>query len=118
MHEHRLKLALTIALAVPVAGIAAAELKPHTVEAFDRYVRVTEERMRTELEGEAPFLWIDRQEGTREEHYKTLRSGQVVVQKLETRGGRKDHDLRWDDPPLGRHRLDSGDDPGANDRDG
>ena len=76
---------LSIALAVPSAGIATAELKSHTVEAFDRYVQVTEERMRTELDGEAPFLWIDRQEGAREEHYRTLQSGRVVVQKLETR---------------------------------
>ena len=39
-----------------VVGVDAAELKPRTVEAFDRYVRMTEALMDTELKGELPFL--------------------------------------------------------------
>ena len=38
-----------------VVGVNAAELKPQTVEAFDLYVRVTEARMKTELDG---GVWI------------------------------------------------------------
>ena len=68
-----------------VVGVNAAELKPQTVEAFDLYVRVTEARMKTELDGEAPFLWIDRLwDDQREQAYQQLRAGAVVIEKLET----------------------------------
>lgn len=75
-----------IVLAASAAG--AAELKPETVAAFDRYVRLTEERMRAEIEGRAPFLWLDRlADAERDAVLARLRAGEVVVERLETRDG-------------------------------
>ena len=69
-----------------VAVVNAAELKAKTLEAWERYVTVTEARMQTELEGEAPFLWVDRlADDEREEAYARLRAGEVVIERLETR---------------------------------
>ena len=70
--------------------LGAAELKPHTIAAFDRYVAATEARMQTELAGEAPFLWVDRlPDDDREQAYAyaKLRAGEVVIDRLETRDG-------------------------------
>ena len=65
---------------------AAAELKPETVRAFDRYVELTEERMRAEVEGPSPFLWLDRLDAAgRDEVLARLRSGEVVIERLRTR---------------------------------
>ena len=78
-----------MALATSAVAAAAVELKPQTVRAFDRYVQLTEERMRAEIEGETPFLWLDRLAAAdRDEVLARLRSGEVVVERLETRDGR------------------------------
>jgi hypothetical protein len=42
-------------------ALAARELKPATLAAFDKYVKLTEARMADEIHGTSPFLWIDRQ---------------------------------------------------------
>ena len=78
---------LAIAGSIASAGVvAAADLQPNTVAAFDKYVRLTEGRMDGELRGDAPFLWIDRQtERQRGEADAKLRAGQIVVSRLETR---------------------------------
>ena len=66
--------------------VNAAELKPKTVEAWDRYVTVTEARMQTEHDGEAPFLWVDRlADDDREQAYARLRNDEIVIERLETR---------------------------------
>ena len=66
----------------------AAELKSKTLEAWERYVRVTEARMQTEIAGQAPFLWVDRLfEEDRVKTYAKLRAGEVVIDRLETRDG-------------------------------
>ena len=42
--------------------------------------------MQTELDGEAPFLWVDRlSEDDRDEAYARLRNGEIVIERLETR---------------------------------
>lgn len=43
-------------LAIPCV---ATELKQETVEAFDRYIRVTHARVDAELCTGGPFLWVD-----------------------------------------------------------
>jgi hypothetical protein len=69
-----------------VAVVNAAELTAKTLEAWERYVTVTEARMQTELDEEAPFLWVDSlEDDEREEVYARLRDGEVVIDKLETR---------------------------------
>ena len=81
-------------LATSAAMTSAAELKPRTVRAFDRYVQLTEERMRAEIDGRTAFLWLDRLDAAdRHEVLARLRSGEVVVERLETRDGRDEVDV-------------------------
>ena len=70
-----------IALATGAAGdVYAADLRPDTTAAFDRYVRLTESRIDTEVGGQVPFLWIDRlPEGRRRDVEARLHRGEVVV---------------------------------------
>jgi hypothetical protein len=64
------------------------QLTPGTLAAFDRYVKITEARIDTEVSGKAPFLWIDRQPATeRTRLLARLRAGEVVSERLETRDG-------------------------------
>ena len=80
--------AVTSLWLVVVAGGAAAELKPETVAAFDRYVAVTEARIRSEVDGERPFLWVDRLAAEeRADVYTRLAQGDVQVERLQTRDG-------------------------------
>ena len=73
---------------VAVTVAAAAELQPKTVAAFDRYVAVTEARIQSEVDGERPFLWVDRlPPEKRAEVYARLAEGEVEVERLETRDG-------------------------------
>src|SRR4029450_6025282 len=73
------------ALAVPVLCVLmtasiAAQLKPHTLATWDRFVAVVEARIEDEKAGRRPFLWIDRQpEAQRQGHMNTLAKGGVVV---------------------------------------
>ena len=77
-----------------VVRLGAAELKPQTLEAFERYVAATEARMHTELAGDAPFLWVDRLPADdRDETHARLRAGEVVIERLETRDGRARIDI-------------------------
>jgi putative flippase GtrA len=77
---------LMTALASLGAPLEAAELRGDTLEAFDRYVRVTESRMNGELQGKAPFLWVDRlADAPRREAVARLKQGETVVKRLVTR---------------------------------
>ena len=61
------------------------ELKSATVEAFDRYVRLTDARNNSELEQNTGLLWIDGLPQTaRSEAYAQLRRGEVKMRRLET----------------------------------
>lgn len=81
---------------IAAAGILAAvtpvdELKPATLAAFDRYVGLTEARIRTEVTGTSPFLWINRQPAPRRSPLLArLNRGEVVSERLETRDGKKE----------------------------
>jgi len=76
---------LAAATVVSVSGVADA-LKPNTVYAFDRYVRLTEQRIQGELGGSQPLLWIDRQPAdARPALMSRLEKGEVISEKLETR---------------------------------
>jgi hypothetical protein len=68
--------------------LTAAELKPATLAAFERYVQLTETRMAGERAGTSPFLWIDRQRASDQTHLRAdLGAGRVLVERLETRSG-------------------------------
>lgn len=68
-----------------VGGADAAELQPRTVEAFDRYVRVTEGRMETEWRDPDRFLWIATLPAAeRAAALATLARGGLVIEPLRT----------------------------------
>ena len=63
----------------------ATELKKETLDAFERYVRLTEARIDGELQPGKPFLWVDGlPEARRDLAYTQLRQGQVVIERLKT----------------------------------
>jgi hypothetical protein len=61
--------------------VPAAELKPETVQAFDRYVRAAEVRIDARLHG-GNFLWTDESPA----RLKVVRDGQVVAEPVAGRG--------------------------------
>ena len=67
----------------PVAGpTSATELKPRTLEAFQRYAAARDAQFDAEVEHD-PFLWVDVQpDAERKEYYAQLQSGEVVIQQL------------------------------------
>jgi hypothetical protein len=68
--------------------IRAASLKPEAEAAFDRYVKLTEQRIDSELAHSQGFLWIDRLSPIRRtEMERELRDAAVVIDRLETRDG-------------------------------
>jgi hypothetical protein len=75
-----------VAVSLATAVLAARELKPATLAAYERYVALTEQRIAQENDGARPFLWIDQQPApARDTVMRRLRNGEVVVERLETR---------------------------------
>ena len=68
-----------------------AKLHANTLEAFDRYVKLTEARNAEELKRGTNLLWIDElPSAERSEAYAALKRGEVKMKKLETRDGGKE----------------------------
>jgi hypothetical protein len=79
----RYALAVGLTLVPPPAG--AAELRPEASQGFDKYIRLTEQRMRGELAPGGAFLWADGlAEPRRSEVHARLQRGEVVSEKLQT----------------------------------
>jgi hypothetical protein len=85
---------LALVLAFSGAAYAAAggaspepsELRATTLEAYNRYVQLTDARNETELRGGKAFLWLDSlPEAQRKALYAQIRNGEVAIEKLETR---------------------------------
>jgi hypothetical protein len=73
-----------------VAGLSAAELKPGTVAAFERYVRATEARIDAEVQDEKRFLFIDTlPEDARRARAADLAAGKLVIERLRSEEGGK-----------------------------
>lgn len=67
-------------------GALAVDLRPETAEGFSRYVARTEARIARQMSQPARILYIDGlASAPREETLKSLKSGQVFMQRLETR---------------------------------
>jgi len=65
--------------------IMAVDLKPTTVEGFDRYVRATEQRMETEFARPGVFLHIEGLSGgQRSEAMAAVRKGEIYMEQLHT----------------------------------
>jgi hypothetical protein len=70
--------------AVPAPG-PPSELRTEAVRGYERYVEITEQRMKKELAPSGPFLWVDDlPEPRRNEIYARLHRGEVVTAKLQT----------------------------------
>lgn len=68
-----------------------AKLHANTLEAFDRYIKLTEARNADELKRGTNLLWIDELPATeRAEAYAALKRGEVKMKKLEMRDGGKE----------------------------
>ena len=77
---------MIFALVVLTLPVRARELKPATLAAFEKYVKLTEARMAGEVKGDKPFLWVDRQ-AEAAQLYARLKRGEVLAHRLETREG-------------------------------
>lgn len=76
---------LTCFLALSTVA-SAAELKPKTAEAFDRYEAATEQRFTAELKPGGAFLYIDAlPSDERGSDYTRLKNGEILIEKLHTR---------------------------------
>jgi hypothetical protein len=83
-------LTLVLCLLAP-AAVAAGDLTPATVAAFERYARLTEQRINDEVVRTANFLWIDTlPQNRRAEVVKGLQQGGVIIERLQTRDGSKE----------------------------
>jgi hypothetical protein len=79
-------LALLCALSLLSEPASAADLKPQTIEAFERYARFSEAQFDSEIAQRGPFLWFERlPESRRAAVESELRAGRVVIEGLETR---------------------------------
>jgi hypothetical protein len=81
---------LVVGLFRPIAEAeparAPSELKQATIDAFDRYVQLTDIRNNTEIKQGTHLLWVDGlSEDARSEAYAALKRGEVKITKLDTR---------------------------------
>ena len=78
-----------VAVGLVIIGLAPATAvaqSPATLAAFDTYVRLTDVRVTTETKDPGRFLWLDTlTDARRLSVVKTLRKGDVVVERTETR---------------------------------
>jgi len=75
---------LAFAYVLPESA-GAAELKQETTEAFNRYIRLTEDRMTEGMRDGRTFLWVDTfPKLQRDKLYAQLRQGNIVIEPLET----------------------------------
>ena len=82
---------LTVCGLARPSTVAAIDLQPNTVAAFERYVKLTEAII--DVSG-APALWIDTQPAARQrEAADILRRGGVVVERMSTKDGRRDVEI-------------------------
>jgi hypothetical protein len=81
-------LATCVTLLPPTAAsphAAAADLRPQTVAAFDRYVAETEKQRERSLTTASPFLWIETQPPSgRTVSLEQLRAGALLIERVTT----------------------------------
>ena len=81
---------LTILLAIEILGVQtpevmSADLRPKTVEAFDRYVQLTEARINREVSQTEKFLYLDElPPPRRSEVLAALKRGEIFMERLQT----------------------------------
>jgi hypothetical protein len=76
---------LAVVLTFGPVSTRAADLRPATAAAFDRYAQLTQAQFDSENKQLNSFLWVDRLPADRREvAYSQLGSGQVVIDRLQT----------------------------------
>jgi hypothetical protein len=81
---------LTILLAIQLLGVQtpdvmSADLGPKTVEAFDRYVQLTEARINGEVSQPEKFLYVDElPQPRRSEVLASFKRGEILMERLQT----------------------------------
>jgi len=70
------------------SGAAAAELKQPTIDGFNRYVAAYEAQSAA-----APFLWIDGDSAAQRQSRVTVRTGGLVMERIQVRNGGRDIDV-------------------------
>ncbi len=79
--------ALVVTMAIPAAPAGAADLKPHTIAAFDAYARAVESRIGSELSAPRPFLGFDfAKPADAQAIRRSVMAGEVHVARLTARG--------------------------------
>jgi hypothetical protein len=79
----------TVLFALPPPA-AAADLTPATNQAYDHYIQVTQSQVNRELAQPNSYLWIDQLSPAQKQvAIQTLRSGALVIEKLQTMDGDK-----------------------------
>ena len=80
-------IAVILCLTALGAPAAAADLKPKTIAAFDKYVSATQTRMSSELRPDGAFLYVESlSPDAMKSAYEQLKNGEILVEKLETKG--------------------------------
>jgi hypothetical protein len=81
---------LTVLLSLQLLGaqtpeVMSAELRPKTIEAFDRYVQLTEARFHGEVSQTDKFLYVDGlPQPRRSEVLASLKRGEIFMERLQT----------------------------------
>jgi hypothetical protein len=89
-HSRLIVCAMVVLLA---AVLEASGLRPEASAAFDRYVKLTEQRMDGEIAHGKAFLWIDTLSGNRrDEMQRGLHEGGLIIERMETRDAGKSID--------------------------
>jgi hypothetical protein len=87
---------MTALRAAPARDLESPEVNPATRDAFDRYVRLTEARIATELALGGAFPWPDTlTAGERDGTYAALRRGEIRIEHLTTRDQWKEIECPW-----------------------
>ncbi len=94
MRTLRCSSAILLLALVSSAVAHAAELKAKTLDAFNHYVKVTEQRITAEQSGKSPFLMIDaKSPQDRQRAIDMMKNGEVVIERRKTQDGGKDIDI-------------------------
>jgi len=81
-----LALLATGVLAAKAQDLMSAELQPQTVEAFSRYVSLTEARIGKQVADPGHFLYVDQLPESRRSHVLSeLKQGRIFMERLVTR---------------------------------
>jgi hypothetical protein len=94
--DRRLPAGLVLCAIASLAGppALAAELKPQTVAAFDRYVRVNDEASQRSLDDPDRFLWIDTlPDAAARAEADRVRQGGLVIERLKRKDGERNIDI-------------------------